>query len=397
MRASSVNQSQFKTHFALKKIESAGQSWLPPAVELVWNKFSPWFWGIVIFPAIISAAYFFIIASDRYMSETRFIVRSQNQQSQSVLGQILQSTGMQSSSDGASAVRSFITSREAVKALEARENLRFFYSRPEADFVTRFPGLFSGSSFEQLYKHYLNYIDATLDAGTGVTTLQVEAYTPTDAQKISQALLNASEQLVNRLNARAEADAVGSANRQVLDAERKLADVEQRLTTYRYQQQILDPKLTSGNIYSTLGGLMSARAATAAQLAELNSSSPQSPSIPALNARLRALDGQMAVAMASVTGSQNSVAGKLAQYGRLSLEEEIDSKLLASATQSLEAARVEARSKHLYIEHISEPNLPDYPLYPMKIIDFCISVVTFLLIYGIAWLLRAAVREHGDA
>jgi capsular polysaccharide transport system permease protein len=142
---------------------------------------------------------------------------------------------------------------------------------------------------------------------------------------------------------------------------------------------------------------MIARIATQTQLAELEQNAPGSPAIPSLRARVAALNAQLDGTMRSVTGSGSSVAGKLGGYETLELSKEIAGKLLASATQSLQTARQEARAKHLYVEHVAEPNLPDYPLFPRRLFYFLITMVSALLVYGIAWLLFASIREHGDA
>ena len=45
----------------------------------------------------------------------------------------------------------------------------------------------------------------------------------------------------------------------------------------------------------------------------------------------------------------------------------------------------------------AQPNLADYPLYPKRVNSFATIVVSCLLLYGIAWLLVAGVREHASA
>jgi capsular polysaccharide transport system permease protein len=370
-----------------------------PSTRKIALKFNIWPWVFVYFPGLLAAVYYFGIASDLYMSEARIIVRSQGQNSTSVLGTVLQGMGLQQPSGGpdVSAVVSFITSRDAARDLELRDHLRDIFNRPEADFITRFPHFFSSSSFEALYNHYLNFVDVETDPATGVTTLQVKAYRPEDAQAITQALIRYSEQLVNALNARAEKDALQLARHEVDEAEQNLANAQQQLTAYRFRQQILDPKLTSTSVYRKLNELTTARTETETQLAELTKDSPNTPAIPSLKTRLVALDRQLDDTMRSVTGNSDSVAGKLGEYERLNLAQEIGEKLLESAVQSLETARLEAERKHLYVEHIAEPNLPDYPLYPKRILSFFIVLVSCLVAYGVAWLMIAGIREHGSA
>ena len=60
-------------------------------------------------------------------------------------------------------------------------------------------------------------------------------------------------------------------------------------------------------------------------------------------------------------------------------------------------AQVDAQRQQLYLETIAQPNLPDYPLYPKRMVSFSMVLATCLLAYSIAWLLIASVREHAAA
>jgi capsular polysaccharide transport system permease protein len=306
-----------------------------------------WLWVFVFFPTLCAAVYYFGIASDLYVSETDFLVRSQSAQSapSGLLGTLLQSSsvmqssGLSSSLQDTNAVNAFIMSRDAVRLLERNNNLRDVFNRPEADFVTRFPNFSTNSSFEKLYQHYSGFVTVVIDGETGVTKLTVEAYRPEDAQMITQALLSYSEDLVNRLNQRAEEDMVATARQQVQTAEDNLAAIQ------------------------------AARASLG-----------QTPSL-----------GRLA-------GGQNSApASSFSDIDRIELQRDLAQKSLASAVTALETAEVEAQSHHLYIEHVSEPNLPDYPLYPRRTLSFIMVMVTCFVSYGIAWLLITGIREHGSA
>src|SRR5689334_23074927 len=98
-----------------------------------------WFWAIVGLPTLAAGVYYFAIASDLYLSEAKFIVRSPKQVQASGIGALLQSTGLSRAEDDTAAVQDFITSRDAVRKLERKNDLRDVFNRPEGDFVTRFP------------------------------------------------------------------------------------------------------------------------------------------------------------------------------------------------------------------------------------------------------------------
>ena len=128
-----------------------------------------WFWAIVGLPALIAGVYYFGIASDLYLSEAKFIVRSPKQVQASGIGALLQSTGLGRAAEDTSAVQDFIMSRDAVRKLEQKDDLRAVFGRPEGDFISRFPGiLFWRKDFEALFARYDHFVSVETDTNTGV-------------------------------------------------------------------------------------------------------------------------------------------------------------------------------------------------------------------------------------
>jgi capsular polysaccharide transport system permease protein len=354
-----------------------------------------WFWGIVGLPTLLAGVYFFAIASDLYSSEAKFIVRSPKAVQASGIGMLLQSTGLTRAYDDTAAVQEFVMTRDAVRRLEQQNDLRTVLSRPEGDFVTRFPGiLFWRSDFESLLWHYGWFVSVETDTTTGVTTLMVKAYRAEDAHMLATALLDYSEQLVNELNDRARRDALAIAQREVDRAERRIADIQAELTAYRVKQKMLDPKSASTAVLELIQQMNSALATARTQLGELLNNSPNSPQIPLVKTRIAQLDKLIAEERGKLSGETDSVVSTLTEYERLDVQRQLAERALASAFTSLEAARVEAQRQQLYLETIAQPNLADYPLYPRRVVSFIMVFATCMLVYGLAWLLVANVREH---
>ena len=83
-----------------------------------------WFWAVVGLPTLIAGVYYFAIASDLYLSEAKFIVRSPKQVQTSSIGALIQSTGLARAIDDTAVVEDFIMSRDAVRRLEQENDLR---------------------------------------------------------------------------------------------------------------------------------------------------------------------------------------------------------------------------------------------------------------------------------
>jgi capsular polysaccharide transport system permease protein len=357
-----------------------------------------WFWAIVGLPTLLAGVYFFGIASDLYSSEVKYLVRGPSAGQSNAISALLSGAGSSAVSEDTYAVHDYLLSRDAVRRLDQEQDLRTLLSRPEGDILTRFPGyLFWREDFEALYKAYARFVSVEIDGTSGVSTLEVKAYRPEDAQRVAKALLAFSEELVNKLNDRARHDALAVFQQEVSNTEHQIADIQAELTSYRVKQRMLDPKSAATGPIELVAQMNGQLANAKSQLAEVIKNAPNSPQIPLIKTRIASLERLIAEEHAKITGDSNSVATALSEYERLDVARQLAEKQLASAYASLEAARLQAQRQQLYLETIAQPNLSDYPLYPRRVVSFATVVVTCLLAYGIAWLLVAGVREHASA
>lgn len=357
-----------------------------------------WFWAIVGVPTLFAGVYYFAMASDQYLSEAKFVVHGPAKAVPSGIASLFASAAAMSGADETQIVRDFILSRDAAKKLEDQDNLRSVLSRPEGDFLTRFPGFtFWRKDFEALYKSYGRFVTVDVSGESGIATLEVRAYRPQDAQHIAAALLRDSETLINELNERARRDALASFQQEVDHDEARLAQIQNQLTAYRIKANMLQPEAEARGPMMLLAELNKEKAAATAQLNEVTKNSPKSPQIGLLRTRLSSLDGLISAERAKITGGGNSVATASTEYEILDLQRQMEEKLVASAVAAREQARLEMQRQQLYLDTITQPNLADYPLYPKRVASFATVAACCLLAYGILWLLVAGVREHASA
>jgi capsular polysaccharide transport system permease protein len=371
-----------------------------------WSKLrrrtNPWFLGIVVLPTFLAAIYYGLIAANVYVSETKFVIHTRSASQTNVLGGLLQSSGLSQGTDTTFAVIDFMGSRDAVNLLEKSNQLRAVLNRPEADYFSKFPSLFTGDSFEELYRAYsgvltTGFVYAYYDSTTGISDLQVKAFRPEDAQAVAVALLQYGEQLVNRMNERAIRAAVEVATAQVSQSEQRVARSQTKVRDFRNRESMVNPSQSSNTVLDLIAKLSGDLANSKAQLSELLKASPNSPQIAPVANHIAAVEKQIAEEGLKVVGDERSIAPKISEFELLSLEREFADKQLASATVSLEAARIEAQRQQLYLDHVVEPNLPDYPLFPKRLLDVLAVLVGTLLLYGISWLLVTGIREHATS
>ena len=351
----------------------------------------------VLVPTLAAVVYYGLIASDVYISESRFLVRSPERQVQSGLGSLLQSTGFSRSQDDTYSVQDFVLSRDAVRQLDARMNVRAAFSDPSVDVFNRFGSVGRDRSFESFYEYYQKHVIVDYDTTSSISELRVYAYKAEDAKRINELLLEMGEYLINTLNERSRQDLIAVARQEVTAAENRALAAATAVSSYRANRSVFDPVGQSALQMQSVTKLEQDRIAAEAALAEVKRVSPQNPQVTSLTQRVQGLREAIAAESARVTsGNSASLSSKAPAYDQLVLEKTFADRQLGTALSSLESARSEAARKQLYLERLVQPNLPDKAMEPHRIR----SILTVLLLGLVAWavgsLVTASVREHTE-
>ncbi|GBQ63419.1 lipopolysaccharide biosynthesis protein [Ameyamaea chiangmaiensis NBRC 103196] len=351
------------------------------------------FSGFVGVPTLLSAIYFAFFATPQYLSDAQFVVRGQTTQSGSMLAGLLQG-GATGATEDTYAVQDYLMSRDAAALLIEKQNLKSVYDPPEADAIARFPNFYSGKTFEHFYAYYQRHVVAELDTTTGLSTLRVRTFSAAESQRIARALLAAAEELVNKMNARQRANTIEASLRELDDSTRRLSALNAKIDSYRNEIAMLDPTRQSQPVLHDIASLQSLLITTRVQLAQLERSTPGSPLIPVYMRRIDALNDEIAHTATNVTGSQDSLVPKISAYDELVFQRTLLEKEVATAASAVEAAKVQANRQTLYLDEVTQPNLPDYAAYPRGVADTAIVFATTLGLYLMVMLLIGGAKEH---
>jgi len=351
----------------------------------------------LILPTALSVLYYGLIASDVYISESRFVVRNPSRQNTEVgLGALLQGSSFSRSQDDTYSVHDYVLSRDALVALDQELKLRNIFSEPKIDFLNRFPMLAWDKSFESFYLYYQRHVTVDYDSTSSISVLTVRAYTAKDAHDINDALLRMSESLVNNLNERSRQDLIRVAQQEVKEAEDEERDTSAALSSFRSDRNVVDPTAQSALNLQSIAKLEADRVGVDAQLAQLRKVAPSSTQIPSLVAYRDSLNSAISAQSGNVVGGNASLTSKAPIYDRLLLNKTFADKQLGTALASLEQARSEAQRKQLYLERLVEPNLPDEAMEPRRLRAILTVFLLGLIIYAVVSLIVASVKEHTD-
>lgn len=359
------------------------------------RSWGPLFWFTVLLPTALSALYFGLLASDVYISESRFVVRSPDRPARSGLGVILASAGFSNASDELRAAQGYIQSRDALRNLNAGGLAQKAWGAPGVSIFDRFNPVGWSGSFEELYRYYTGKVAIEFDSETSITKLTVRAFTPADSQQINRRLLEQAEGLVNKLNDRGQSDMIRNAEREVAEAQDQSRNAALELAAYRNQAGVIDPERQATVQLQMISKLQDELIGARMQLLQLSAIAEQNPQIPILRVRIKGLEKAIEEQLGRVAGGTRSLSAAAVQFQRLQLQREFADRQLTAALAALQDARNEARRQRAYVERIAEPSLPDSALEPRRVRGVLATLVISLVAWGIIVMLLAGVREHG--
>jgi capsular polysaccharide transport system permease protein len=355
-----------------------------------------WFIALVVVPTIISAFYYLFIASDRYVSESRFVVKNASQRAPQIssIANLIQTTGLSPGQEQTNEVIDYIKSRDALEALSKNGNLRANFGIAQADFLSRYPAPFVRDNFESLYRYYDHMVTVRMDPNTGLAVLLVNAYTGQGARDINAQLLDLSEALVNRLNEKARNNAIAENEKLVAIAEQRVKTAGIQLAIYRNRNALLDPTTQASGVFDVATRLIAQRAALQSQLDVMRQLTPDNPAITSIEKQIAALSAQVNAQTRAAVGPGSAISSKLPNYEGLVLEQQFAAQMLTAANTQLAQSHAEAAQQQFYLERVVSPNIADDAEYPHRFTQILIIAGVLLSLYLIGWMLVVGILEH---
>ncbi len=365
----------------------------------------------VLLPAAFVTYYYLAISVDRYIVESKFAIKSPGSAAPTDLLGIVSgvSTATSTISDSYMLV-DFIESRDLVDQLEDRLDLRAMFSDSTIDPLMR---LDADSTKEDLVKYLSRVVSVYFDTSSQILTLQVQAFSPQDAQTISAAILAICDDLVNTVSERARLDTMRSAVGEVTRIELLLAAHREKISAFRQSQQEVDPTAAVGQQMVLLGKLEGEMANARAQLGSLAGVlNDESPSVKSLKRKIAAMESELQRQRSKIgTGTQKigtlgtadaiqgiapTLTSQIGVYEDLVVDLEFLQQAYFTALASREAARIEADRMQRYLAAFVKPSLPEKSLYPKRTANILIFIAFAIMLWSIGVMLVYVIREHSS-
>ena len=337
---------------------------------------------VVVVPLLLAVLYYGFLASDIYVSEARFTVRSQGGSvaPAGLLTGLIGAVDSTIATQDVAIVSDYINSRDLLEHLDAKLALRAHYQDPAVDLLSR---LEDDATEEEFLEYYQDKVETLNDESSGIVTLKTKAFSPSLAKTIAEEILMQSEGLVNDMSDQITEDSVQFARDELARAEDRLQKATAALTQFRNLTNTVDPTEKSGAVLGIITDLESRLAgASSAQVVTLKN-------------RINALENQIEQENRRLTGEEKAkVSSLLQEYERLNLDKQIGHEFYTSTLASLESARVEAMRKQLYLVTFVKPALADEALEPRRAWNTLTVFILSLLVYIIGGLVFATIKDH---
>ena len=353
----------------------------------------------VILPLLLTAFYLYVLASDRYVSEAGFSIRTNEAGSAiEMLGGIAELSN--SSTSDPEILYNYIQSPELVRAIDAKLDLRTLWAKGNAVrdpiFVYHAPG-----TIEDLTKYWRRMVKV-YSTDNGILQIEVQAFTPEDAQLIAEEIFAESSAMINRLSAIAREDSTGYARDELETAVERLKAARSALTRFRNRTQIIDP---TTSVQNQMGLLSSMQLQLAQALIDydmlLLTSKKDDPRAQNLDRRIAVIrarieDERRKVGIGSPTeiGQEAVFADLVGQFEELSVDQQFAEQAYTSALAAFDAAQAEARRKSRYLAAFVNPTLPEVATRPQRITALMLTGLFLFVLWSIAVLAIYAVRER---
>lgn len=372
-----------------------------------WRQLSPAFLSfivVVLIPATAVTIYLLFIASDQFTAETRFAVRPAEQdlsQEKDKLQSFLApaSTGVSNlpnlASQDAGIVASYIRSPAIIDDLSGTIDIPALFRRPEADFWTR---LSADPSREDLRDYWLKAVSTYIDTSSGIVTVQVRAFRPSDARDLLQAILGSSEHLVNALSNRARADTMSRAEAELRRADAQFQNVLVDLQHYRDEEGFIDPVQMADQTGKLMLQLMSEKIQLESELyVTKGSGAADAPGTPSLQTRLDNVNAQIVQVRSQLAGKSpgaRNLAASLVRFEELEVKRQFSESMYAFARDGLDRARLAAERQTVYLTVFVPPGLPQDYSYPHRFTFIALISIGLMITWSIGAMMWASIQDH---
>lgn len=350
-------------------------------------------WAFALIAIVLVTLYWSLWASDRYVSRATVVLESPQIATTDFSVSSLFTGG--STDKDLLLLREYLMSTDMLKLADDKLGFREHYSQHGDLFSSLMD---QDAPIEELHDYYLRRVNIELDEYAGVLNIEVQAYTPEFAHKMTELLLSAGEAHMNEMGRRLAEEQVTFLEKQLARLEERLDDAREALLKFQNKEGLVSPTSTVESINQVVATLEGQLATLQAQRKALGSfQSNRASDMRRVQAEIEAMREQITKQrdrLAQATGgSLNSISS---QYETLELKATFAQETYSSALAALENTRLEAARKLKQVSVLQSPLMPEYSTQPERLYNITVFALITIFLAFIASMLMLIIKEHRD-
>jgi capsular polysaccharide transport system permease protein len=368
-----------------------------PSTQRERRRWHLWSFGIgVVVPLTLATIYWIGVASDQYVSEFRFMLRAAEEPEPAPDWLNTANAAQSQAALESRMLVEYATSRAIVDDVGKALDLHRIYASPEADWWSRLP---DPAPVEALVQYWRTRVDAFYDPGDATIVVSVRAFSPKDALAVANAVVAASENVVNNVSLKMRRDALRQSEAEVAETEKRLAAVLTEIRDFRDRQGLIDPAKTADASTETAARLQEDLIRANTRLATLHAyMHDNSPTIAVLKAYIRSLEAQRRALAASVANptpaAGDASSSAVGAFEALENQRRFAEDAYHHALDALDRARADADRQQVYIASFVPPSLAEAALYPRRWRAIGIVALVSFGVWAIGSLTLQSIRDH---
>lgn len=354
---------------------------------------------LIAAPMLLYALYLAFVAVDRYVSESIVTVRQANGDAgSSIPGAALLLAGINSPArEDTLYLREYVRSQALALELDKKLQLRQHFGAVRLDLPYR---LAPHATQEEFLRYYRDRVEVGYDDRSSLLKLRVQGLDPDFAHRFNAALLEACERFVNETSHRIAREQLRFAEGELELASKRVQKTTSEILAFQKKNQLLDPALQAQASGLLTAELRATRSRLEAELGGLRGFlNDDAYQVRALRSRIEALDRQIdeESRRATADSSKGARLNQLAiEFQALQVQGEFARDAYKLAVATVENSRIEATRKIKSLVVIEPPSRPQTAEYPLAAYGLGTLLALCVLLYAIARLVLATIREHQD-
>jgi capsular polysaccharide transport system permease protein len=357
----------------------------------------------VLLPFLIFSFYQVILASPRYESQAKLIVKEPDGMATlDPAMAIMSGFGVSSGSSDTELVKAFIYSTDMLTYIDQELSISEHFSSTEYDFFSR---LSAEASNEDKLSFFQDRVLVEIDDQSQIVSVFVQAFTPEFSHLISQTIVARAEWFINEIGHTLAKEQLKFVQQEHALVEKRLKSVKTELLSFQSRHDLLDPQAEGMALQQIAYQLEGQIVIKRTELRTLRTSmSENAPQVLNVVAQLQSMTQQLENERGRLTDQSASeellpeemnlnVSQILAKFSDYKINLELALQAYTSSQVSLEKSRIEAYRQLKYLVIVESPTQPQEAKYPEIFYNISLFLAITLMIFGIGRIVIATVKE----